>query len=130
MRWTTHSIWRAIGIVLVTYLACALVGYVSDGATTDAGTAMILVYGPVMVINPLVTMVVAGRDGLKEGLSLLWIIAPFLCFLIPVALIYSEHMWKLGVVYSVLGTVAHLIGLWISYRRSHARTETDHRARS
>ena len=42
-----------------------------------------LVFLILLVILPLLAMVFGAWDGVKEGFSLLWLLAPFACFLAP-----------------------------------------------
>lgn len=110
MKPKRNATWTRIGILFATYVAIALVGYVVATTTDGVDAGMALLYGFPLVVNPIVTMVLAARDGFKEGFNLLWAIAPVVCYALPAFLLYPPTMLKLGLVYSVLGIIAHSIG--------------------
>ena len=56
---------------------------------------------------------------MKEGFSLLWFVAPFVCFLAPMFLFFNVSALYLGGFYAVFGIVANALGAFV--RRSSAR---------
>ena len=52
-------------------------------------------------------------DGVKEGFSLLWLVAPFVCFLAPMFLFFNASALIYGVAYSLLGFAAHGLGVLV-----------------
>ena len=77
-----------------------------------------LVFLILLVILPLLAIVVGAWDGVKEGFSLLWLLAPFACFLAPMFLFLNDSALIYGVGYSILGFVAHGVGALIHARRA------------
>ncbi len=59
---------------------------------------------------PLATVVIAAWDGVKEGFSSLWVLAPVICFLLPMFVFFNETALIYGASYSVLGMAANAIG--------------------
>ena len=53
---------------------------------------------------------------MKEGFSLLWLLAPFVCFLAPMYLFLNDSGLIYGVGYSLLGFGAHSVGCLPSMR--------------
>ena len=70
-----------------------------------------------LAILPVLAMVFGTWDGVKEGFSLLWLLAPFVCFLAPMYLFFNDSALIYGVGYSLLGFVAHGVGAVIHARR-------------
>ena len=71
-----------------------------------------------LVILPILAMGFGAWDGVKEGFSLLWLLAPFVCFLAPMYLFLNDSALIYGVGYSLLGFGAHSVGAFIHARRA------------
>ena len=71
-----------------------------------------------LVILPLLAIVVGAWDGVKEGFSLLWLLAPFACFLAPMFLFLNDSALIYGVGYSLLGFGAHGLGVLVYRKRT------------
>lgn len=91
MRWVTKTTWIRIVTLFGVYL---------------------------LVVLPILAMCVATWDGVKEGFSLLWLVAPFVCFLAPMFLFFNASALIYGVAYSLLGFAAHGLGVLVHSRRS------------
>lgn len=72
-----------------------------------------------LAILPVLAMVFGAWDGVKEGFSLLWLLAPFVCFLAPMYLFLNDSALIYGVGYSLLGFAAHGLGALVHRRRLH-----------
>ena len=59
---------------------------------------------------PASTIFIAAWDGVKEGFSPLWVLAPVICFLLPMFVFFIETALINGASYSVLGMTANAIG--------------------
>ena len=118
MRWMTTSTWIRIvalfGIYLLVLAAWFGVSRISDSMEMVKS----LVFLILLVILPLLAMVFGAWDGVKEGFSLLWLLAPFACFLAPMFLFLNDSALIYGVGYSILGFVAHGVGALIHARRA------------
>lgn len=77
-----------------------------------------LVFLILLVILPLLAIVFGAWDGVKDGFSLLWLLAPFVCFLAPMYLFLNDSALIYGVGYSLLGFAAHSVGALIHARRT------------
>ena len=58
---------------------------VNQLADIDDGSKA-LAFTILFIALPLIAIIVAAWDGVKEGFSLLWFVAPFVCFLVPMFL--------------------------------------------
>lgn len=76
-----------------------------------------LVFLILLAVLPILAMGFGAWDGVKEGLSLLWVLAPFVCFLAPMFLFLNDSALIYGVGYSLLGFGAHSVGAFIHARR-------------
>ena len=77
-----------------------------------------LVFLILLAILPILAMGFGAWDGVKEGFSLLWVLAPFVCFLAPMYLFLNDSALVYGVGYSILGFGAHCVGVFIHARRA------------
>ena len=77
-----------------------------------------LVFLILLAILPVLAMVFGAWDGVKEGFSLLWLLAPLACFLAPMFLFFNVSALSYGVGYSLLGFAAHSVGAFIHARRA------------
>ena len=71
-----------------------------------------------LAILPVLAMVFGAWDGVTEGFSLLWLLAPFVCFLAPMFLFFNVSALSYGVGYSLLGFGAHCLGSLVHARRA------------
>ena len=107
MRWVTKTTWIRIVTLFGVYLL------VSANEAVKSIAFLIL-----LAILPILAMCVATWDGVKEGFSLLWLVAPFVCFLAPMFLFFNASALIYGVAYSLLGFAAHGLGVLVHSRRS------------
>ena len=102
------------GIYLLVLAAWFGVSRVSDSMEIVKS----LVFLILLVILPILAMAFGAWDGVKEGFSLLWLLAPFVCFLVPMYLFLNDSGLIYGVGYSLLGIVAHGLGALVHARRA------------
>ena len=117
MRWATKSTWIRIaglfGIYMLVPAAWFSFMSFSDSMDIVKSAAFLIL----LAILPVLAMVFGTWDGVKEGFSLLWLLAPFVCFLAPMYLFFNDSALIYGVGYSLLGFVAHGVGAVIHARR-------------
>ena len=118
MRWTTKSTWIRIVVLFGIYLLVPAAWFGVSRASDSMETVKSLAFLILLVILPLLAMVVGAWDGLKEGLSLLWLLVPFVSFLAPMFLFFNDSALIYGVGYSLLGFAAHSVGALIHARRA------------
>ena len=121
MRWTTKSTWIRIVVLFGIYLLIPAAWFGVSRISDSMEIVKSLVFLILLVILPLLAMVFGAWDGVKEGLSLLWLLAPFACFLAPMFLFLNDSALIYGVGYSILGFVAHGVGALIHARRARTR---------
>ena len=121
MRWMTTSTWIRIVALFGIYLLVLAAWFGVSRASDSMEIVKSLVFLILLVILPLLAMVFGAWDGVKEGFSLLWLIAPFACFLAPMFLFLNDSALIYGVGYSILGFVAHGVGALIHARRARGR---------
>ena len=121
MRWVTKTTWVRIVALFGVYLLVSALWFsfarVSDSNEAVKSIAFLIL----LVILPLLAIVVGAWDGVKEGFSLLWLLAPFACFLAPMFLFLNDSALIYGVGYSILGFAAHGVGALIHARRARGR---------
>lgn len=118
MRWTTKSTWIRIVVLFGIYLLVPAVWFNVSRASDSMELVKSLVFLILLVILPILAMAFGAWDGVKEGLSLLWLLAPFVSFLAPMFLFFNDSALIYGVGYSLLGFGAHGIGALIHARRT------------
>ena len=118
MRWMTTSTWIRIVALFGIYLLVLAAWFGVSRASDSMEIVKSLVFLILLVILPLLAMVFGAWDGVKEGFSLLWLLAPFACFLAPMFLFLNDSALIYGVGYSILGFVAHGVGALIHARRA------------
>ena len=116
MRWTTQSTWIRIAVLFGIYLL-VLAAWFRVSSVSDS----MEIVKSLLVILPILAMGFGAWDGVKEGFSLLWLLAPFVCFLAPMYLFLNDSGLIYGVGYSLLGFGAH--GLGVLVYRKRAREE-------
>ena len=121
MRWMTTSTWIRIVALFGIYLLVLAAWFGVSRASDSMEIVKSLVFLILLVILPLLAMVFGAWDGVKEGFSLLWLLAPFACFLAPMFLFLNDSALIYGVGYSILGFVAHGVGALIHARRARGR---------
>ena len=121
MRWTTTSTWIRIVVLFGIYLLIPAAWFGVSRISDSMEIVKSLVFLILLVILPLLAIVVGAWDGVKEGFSLLWLLAPFACFLAPMFLFLNDSALIYGVGYSVLGFAAHSVGALIHARRARGR---------
>ena len=121
MRWMTTSTWIRIVALFGIYLLVLAAWFGVSRASDSMEIVKSLVFLILLVILPLLAMVFGAWDGVKEGFSLLWLLAPFACFLAPMFLFLNDSALIYGVGYSILGFVAHVVGALIHARRARTR---------
>lgn len=118
MRWVTKATWVRIVALFGVYLLVSALWFsfarVSDSNEAVKSIAFLIL----LVVLPILAMCVATWDGVKEGFSLLWLVAPFVCFLAPMFLFFNASALIYGVAYSLLGFAAHGLGVLVHSCRS------------
>ena len=118
MRWARKSTWIRIAVLFGIYLLVPAVWFGVSRASDSMEIVKSLVFLILLAILPLLALVFGAWDGVREGFSLLWLLAPFMCFLVPMFLFFNESALIYGVGYSVLSFGAHGIGVFIHIRQA------------
>ena len=118
MRWTTKSTWIRIVVLFGIYLLLLAAWFGLLRVSDSMEIVKSLVFLILLVILPILAMAFGAWDGVKEGFSLLWLLAPFVCFLVPMYLFLNDSGLIYGVGYSLLGIVAHGLGALVHARRA------------
>lgn len=121
MRWTTTSTWIRIVVLFGIYLLIPAAWFGVSRISDSMEIVKSLVFLILLAILPILTMAFGTWDGVKEGFSLLWLLAPFACFLAPMFLFLNDSALIYGVGYSILGFAAHGVGALIHARRARGR---------
>ena len=100
------------------YLLVPAVWFGVSRASDSMEIVKSLVFLILLAILPILAMGFGAWDGVKEGFSLLWLLAPFVCFLAPMYLFLNDSALIYGVGYSLLGIAAHGVGAFIHARRA------------
>ena len=117
MRWATKSTWIRIAVLFGIYLLVPAVWFILSRVSDSMEIVKSLVFLILLAILPILAMAFGVWDGVKEGLSLLWLLAPFVCFLAPMYLVLNDSALIYGVGNSLLGFGAHSVGAFIHARR-------------
>lgn len=104
MRWSTKSTWLRIVLVAVAFFVVPLVIMVLTPEPYQSTSALI---GALFVVFPAIVIILAVWDGLAEGFSLLWLLAPSVVFLPPMFIFFNESALIYGMAYSVVGVLAN-----------------------
>ena len=118
MRWTTKSTWIRIAVLFGIYLLLLAAWFGLSRVSDSMEIVKSLVFLILLAILPLLALVFGAWDGVREGFSLLWLLAPFMCFLVPMSLFFNDSALIYGVGYSVLGFAAHCVGSLVHARRA------------
>ena len=118
MRWTTKSTWIRIVVLFGIYLLVPAAWFGVSRASDSMEIVKSLAFLILLVILPLLAIVFGAWDGVKEGFSLLWLLAPFVCFLAPMYLFLNASALIYGVGYSLLGFGAHGLGVLVYRKRT------------
>ena len=121
MRWATRSTWIRIAVLFGIYLLVPAAWFslsrVSDSMDIVKSAAFLIL----LAILPVLAMAFGAWDGVKEGLSLLWLLAPLACFLPPMLLFFNVSALPYGVGYSLLGFGAHGLGALAFRKRARGQ---------
>ena len=118
MRWATKSTWIRIAVLFGIYLLVPAAWFSLSRVSDSMEIMKSLVFLILLAILPILAMAFGAWDGVKEGFSLLWLLAPFVCFLAPMYLFLNDSALIYGVGYSILGFGAHCVGAFIHARSS------------
>ena len=118
MRWATKSTWIRIVVLFGIYLLVLAAWFRVSSVSDSMEIVKSLVFLILLAILPILAMAFGAWDGVKEGFSLLWLVAPFVCFLAPMFLFFNASALIYGVAYSLLGFAAHGLGVLVHSRRS------------
>ena len=121
MRWTTRATWVRIVVLACVDMGATGIWFGVRQMVNADNDAQALALTILFIALPLLTIAVAAWDGVKEGFSLLWFVAPFVCFLAPMFLFLNDSALIYGVGYSILGFAAHGVGALIHARRARGR---------
>ena len=113
MRWATKSTWIRIAVLFGIYLLVLAAWFSVSRVSDSMEIVKSLVFLILLAILPILTMAFGTWDGVKEGFSLLWLVAPFVCFLAPMFLFFNASALIYGVAYSLLGFAAHGLGVLV-----------------
>ena len=118
MRWARKSTWIRIAVLFGIYLLVPAVWFSASHVSDSMEIVKSLVFLILLAILPFLAVVFGAWDGAREGFSLLWLLAPFVCFLVPMFLFFNDSALIYGVGYSVLGFAAHCVGSLVHARRA------------
>lgn len=121
MRWVTRSTWIRIAVLFGLYMLVPALWFslthVSDSMDIVKSAAFLIL----LAILPVLAMVFGAWDGVKEGFSLLWLLAPLACFLAPMFLFFNVSALIYGVGYSLLGFAANGLGALVYRGRARGQ---------
>ena len=118
MRWATKSTWIRIAVLFGIYLLVSAVWFSASRTSDSMEIVKNFVFLILLAILPLLAVVFGAWGGTKEGFSVLWLLAPFVCFLVPMFLFFNDSALIYGVGYSVLGFGAHSVGAFTHIRQA------------
>ena len=110
MRWTTRATWVRIVVLACVDMGAAGIWFGVRQMVNVDNDAQALALTILFIALPLLTIAVAAWDGVRDGFSLLWLLAPFVCFLPPMFLFFGDSALKYGACYAVFGLVANVLG--------------------
>ena len=97
MRWATKSTWIRIVVLFGIYLLVPAAWFSLSRVEDSMEIVKSLVFLILLAILPILAMGFGAWDGVKEGFSLLWLLAPFVCFLAPMYLFLNDSALIYGV---------------------------------
>lgn len=118
MRWATRSTWIRIAVLFGIYMLVPAAWFSLSCVSDSMEIVKSLVFLILLAILPILATGFGAWDGVKEGFSLLWLLAPLACFLAPMFLFFNVSALSYGVGYSLLGFAAHSVGAFIHARRA------------
>ena len=121
MRWATKSTWIRIAVLFGIYLLVLAAWFSVSRVSDSMEIVKSLVFLILLAILPILAMAFGAWDGVKEGFSLLWLLAPLACFLPPMLLFFNVSALSYGVGYSVLGFGAHGLGALAFRKRARGQ---------
>ncbi|WP_254873058.1 hypothetical protein [Schaalia sp. Marseille-Q2122] len=93
-----------IALLAVVFFAVPLVIRLLTPDPYQSTSALI---ATIFVLFPAIVIALAVWDGFAEGLSLLWLLAPFVVFLPPMYIFFNDSALIYGVAYSILALLAN-----------------------
>ncbi|QTG75284.1 iron ABC transporter [Trueperella pecoris] len=108
MRLGTKDTWFRIALLFVSYMVLSALSFGLQRVADDGGMAAL--FGTLLALLPVVTVILAAWDGGKEELSILWMFVLIACFLLPMFVFFNYTALIYGAAYSVLAMVANAIG--------------------
>ena len=119
MRWTTRATWVRIVVLACVDMGATGIWFGVRQMVNADNDAQALALTILFIALPLLTIAVAAWDGVRDGFSLLWLLAPFVCFLPPMFLVFGDSALKYGACYAVFGLVANVLGALLHRSGSH-----------
>lgn len=121
MRWATRSTWIRIAVLFGLYMLVSAAWFSLSRVSDSMEIVKSLVFLILLAILPILAMAFGAWDGVKEGFSFLWLLAPLACFLPPMLLFFNVSALPYGVGYSVLGFGAHGLGALAFRKRARGQ---------
>ena len=121
MRWATRSTWIRIAVLFGLYMLVPAAWFSFMSFSDSMDIVKSLVFLIMLAILPVLAMAFGAWDGVKEGFSFLWLLAPFVCFLAPMYLFLNDSALIYGVGYSLLGFAAHGLGALAFRKRARGQ---------
>lgn len=90
-------------MLFVAYLVIPAIASLVARSASSPETGMLITLVTLFALLPIVTIGLAAWDGISEGFSWLWALAPFVSFLAPMYIFFNESALLYGVGYSMLG---------------------------
>lgn len=110
MRFTTTSTWFRIIYLLAAYFVLPAASLLALRRANSLEMSMPLLLVMLFGVFPVITLGLALWDGVVEGFSLLWLVAPFVFFLIPMFIFFNTSALPYGVCYTVCGVAGSALG--------------------
>ncbi|APT85579.1 iron ABC transporter [Corynebacterium aquilae] len=107
-----------IGLLFVLYMALPALSFAISLSAQLNDWSKSFAFLVLLAALPLVTIALAGWDGVKSGFNFLWLLAPVLCFLLPMIVFFNASALIYGVAYSVLALAFNAIGAFFHSGRT------------
>ena len=117
-RWKIRGTWARLSALFACYLLLPALTTAAIGVFGAPDLGMMLFMLLLFIAFPLITVVLAARDGITEGFTILWIVMPILFFMVPMLIFFNESALIYGGVYSLLAVTANKIGS-LFHSKSH-----------